>query len=54
MEFEQNIRKVTVGEIREELDRMFQMPPTFVVRGDDSSRNVGKESAWKKRLGSRS
>ena len=54
MEFEQNIRSVTVSDIREELERMLQMPPTFVVRGDDSSRNVGKEAVWRKRLGSRS
>lgn len=42
MEFEDNIRKVTVGEIREELNKMFTMPPTFVLRGDDTSMNVGK------------
>jgi ABC-type tungstate transport system permease subunit len=53
MEFEDNIRRVTVREIREELESMMKLPPTFVVRGDDTARNIGNESLWKKKLGGR-
>lgn len=53
MEFEDNIRRVTVREIREELESMMKLPPTFVVRGDDAARNIGNESLWKKKLGGR-
>ena len=51
MEFEDNIRRVTVRDIKEELESMMKLPPTFVVRGDDTGRKIGNESLWKKKLG---
>jgi hypothetical protein len=33
-EFEDRIRKVTVGEVHAEMNSMFQRPPTFVLKGD--------------------
>lgn len=50
MEFERNIRAVTVADVRQELEAMFRLPPTFVVRGDEETRRIGKEAAWRKTL----
>lgn len=50
MEFERNIRAVTVGDVRQELEAMFKLPPTFVVRGDEKTKRTGKEAAWRRIL----
>ena len=52
LEFEQNIRAVTTQDIKQELDVMFKMPPTFVLRGDEKAIKVGKEAQWRKKIGS--
>ncbi len=51
MEFEQNIRAVTTNDIREELDRIYKLPATFVVRGDENSMKAGREAQWKRKIG---
>lgn len=42
-EFEEQIRRVTVKDVYEEMNEMFTRPPTFVLKGNRNIKNIWPE-----------